>query len=109
MRPTTSGGQDGGRLLRELGDLTSRARAPESLLRRVSHQAQAGLEGGPVLSAREDASTFVPVPSDVRSTRREPSEQDVANLFVGLLKSDLGYLFMDRTRIQPGSTGVVML
>lgn len=94
-------GADEDALLRELGNVTSDARAADNLLRRVGHQAEAGLQGSPVLSAREDASTVVPVPSDVRSTPRDPSGQDVANLFVGLLKSDLGYLFMDRTRIQP--------
>jgi hypothetical protein len=88
-------------LLDELAEVTTRSRSAGDLLRRVGHEVRSSLEGGAALADRPADSATVPLPSNVSRTPREPTSLDQANLLLGLLKSDLGYLFMDRTRIQP--------
>ncbi|MGW1675187.1 hypothetical protein [Streptomyces sp. NPDC002324] len=93
-------GERGG-LLGELAEVTAHSRYADRLLRRVGEEVRSSLDGVRAVEERGAVSTSQPLPSNVMRRPRAETDEDWHNLLLGLLKSDLGYLFLDRTRIRP--------
>ncbi|MCX4564657.1 hypothetical protein OHA02_52215 [Streptomyces phaeochromogenes] len=96
-------GPDGerGGLLGELAEVTAHSRNVDLLLRRVGEEVRSSLDGVRAVEERGAVSTSEPLPSNVLRRPREETDEDWQNLLLGLLRSDMGYLFLDRTRIRP--------
>jgi hypothetical protein len=84
-----------------LVEVTTKSRATGDLLRRVGEEVRSSLVGRRALEVEPIASAEPPLPSNANRRPRAQTDNDFNNYILGLLQSDLGYLFLDRTRIRP--------
>jgi hypothetical protein len=99
-------GEGEGDLLNRVVEIATRSRTTGDLLRRVDVEVRSSLAGRQALEERPVAAARPPVPSDLNRRPRDPTDTDFTNYVLGLLQSDIGYLFLDRTRIRPSGFGI---
>jgi hypothetical protein len=92
---------DKGGLFESVVEVTMQSRATSDLLRRVGEEVRSSLVGLRALEVEPIAFAQPPLPSDVNRRPRAQTDVDFVNYILGLLQSDIGYVFLDRTRIRP--------